>query len=58
MDSAAFDVLLHDPFPLASEIDGIKYSVIRKVLEEKKITGNPSDNIAYVLEQKAVSLYT
>ncbi len=57
IDSAAFEVLLKDPFPLPSEAEGIKHAVILKVIEEKEIQGDPNHNIAYILEQKAVRLF-
>ncbi len=54
-DTAAFEILLKEPFPLPSDTEGMKHAIIIQVMEEKNIKGNQKDNIAYILEQKAVS---
>ena len=56
-EEAAVEVLLNDPFPIASDAEGIKIGLIMKVMEEKKITGNMSDNLAYLLDQKSVRTF-
>jgi hypothetical protein len=57
IESAVLEVLLEEPFPLASEIDGCKRAIILKVIEAKGIKGNPENNIAYVMSQKAVCFF-
>jgi hypothetical protein len=54
-ETAAMEVLLWDPFPPTVDVEGIKHSIVVKVMNKQKIKGNPADNVAYIMEQKAVS---
>jgi hypothetical protein len=58
IETAAMEVLLREPFPPTAEVEGIKHAIVVKVMNKKNIKGNPADNVAYLMEQKAVSNFS